>query len=114
MIFPQGFYEYSLLKFADKAIVDTSSITGHYGVYSKVFIGPCEVSGVIHPGTYLANASLISSKEAGPMRSFVGINQGEPGLSIVDALNTNRSKLSVEDAIHDSNIHDFSSESSNV
>merc|ERR1740124_1009420 len=70
-IFSSVFYEYSLLTFADKTIADATHINGHYAVYGDVTIGPCMVSGVMHPGTFAANAS-ITAKESGPLRIFVG------------------------------------------
>lgn len=72
LLFPQRFYDYSFLKFSNKAIVDLAGVTGHYGVNEHVTIGPCEVAGVVHPANYVANASLAGQQDTGPMRSFVG------------------------------------------
>jgi hypothetical protein len=40
-------------------------------LYNKINIGPCKVGGVIHEGTFAANA-LVTSEESGPWHSFVG------------------------------------------
>jgi hypothetical protein len=72
ILFPFRMYEYSLLKFSDKTIIDASSqIVAHYALYDNIIIGPCDVGGVIHQGTIAANA-LITAEESGPFRGYVG------------------------------------------
>jgi hypothetical protein len=70
-------YEFSKMIFAENTIVDSSHITGHYAVYGDVTIGHCKVSGILHQGTYAANA-LITSSVSGPMRAFVGTYPKHP------------------------------------
>ena len=53
--------------FAENTIVDSSHISGHYAVYGDITIGHCKVSGILHQGTYAANA-LITSSVSGPMK----------------------------------------------
>ena len=71
ILLPSRIYEFSQMIFAENTIVDSSHITGHYAVYGDVTIGHCKVSGILHEGTYAANA-LITSSVSGPMRAFVG------------------------------------------
>jgi hypothetical protein len=71
LLFPHRMYEYSYITVADRTILDGSQITGHYVVHNDITIGPCKVSGVMHEGTYAANA-LIIEDESAPLRTFVG------------------------------------------
>ena len=77
ILLPSRIYEFSKMNFAEKTIVDSSHITGHYAVYGDVTIGHCKVSGILHGGTYAANA-LITSSVSGPMRAFVGTYPKHP------------------------------------
>jgi len=71
LLFPSRIYEFSMIAFSDKAIVDSDHITGHYAVYGNITIGPCRVGGVSCGRNYVANA-LSTNIESGPMRAFVG------------------------------------------
>ena len=44
---------------------------------ADITIGHCQVSGILHQGTYAANA-LITSSVSGPMRAFVGTYPKNP------------------------------------
>ena len=77
ILLPSRIYEFSKMNFAEKIIVDSSHITGHYAVYGDVAIGHCKVSGILHQGTYAANA-LITSSVSRPMRSFIGTYPNNP------------------------------------
>jgi hypothetical protein len=70
LIYPHRMYEYSYVTVADKTIIDASQITGHYAVYGDVTLGPCKVAGVMHEGTYAANACIVS-EESESWRTFV-------------------------------------------
>ena len=71
ILLPSRIYEFSQMIFAEKTIVDSSHIQGHYAVYGDVTIGHCKVSGILHEGTFAANA-LITNSVSGPVRAFVG------------------------------------------
>ncbi len=89
-------YDYPFITLSDKAVVDNSpgtSIIGHYVVYNKVTIGPCKVGGIIHEGTFAANA-LLTSKESGPWRTFIGTyNEQGDSSSISLDLSSKGSKI---------------------
>merc|ERR1712107_642317 len=70
LLFPQRLYEISLLQFNDRTIVDSSFVTGHYEIYGKLAIGPCQVGGVLHEGSCALNALVLSGSD--PWRAFVG------------------------------------------
>merc|ERR1712156_101118 len=74
LIFEGEIYEHRFITILDKTLIDDSpGITGHFAIYDDITIGPCKVGGVIHPGTWVANANLSPSrKESGPWRTFVG------------------------------------------
>ena len=74
LVMPQRMYEYSLLSFGDKTIIDSAQICGHYAVYNEITVGPCRITGTMHPGCCAANAE-ISFSEVGPLRAFVGNKQ---------------------------------------
>jgi len=75
LLFPQRLHEFSLLRFLDRTIVDSSHVTGHYGIYNEIVIGPCRVGGVLREGVYAANALVLSGSD--PWRAFVGTYQGQ-------------------------------------
>jgi hypothetical protein len=77
ILLPSRIYEFSKMIFTEKTIVDSSHISGHYAVYGDITIGHCKVSGILHQGTYAANA-LITSSVSGPMRAFVGTYPTNP------------------------------------
>lgn len=72
---PFRMYEHSSITVADKTIVDSSQITGHYAVYGEVTLGPTRLQGVLHEGSYVANAT-INSTETESWRAVVGRNDG--------------------------------------
>jgi acyl-CoA synthetase (AMP-forming)/AMP-acid ligase II/acyl carrier protein len=74
LLMPSRMYEYSYLTFGNRAVIDSSQICGHYAVYNEITVGPCKVTGTMHMGSYVANA-LVTSKESGPYRGFVGNHQ---------------------------------------
>ncbi len=71
LLYPHRMYEYSHIAVADRTIIDGSQITGHYVIYGDVVLGPCKVSGIMHEGSYAANAFIVSD-ESEHMRAFVG------------------------------------------
>ena len=74
LLYQDGMYEYSYVTVADEKIVDAFQITVHYVVYGDVTLGPCKVAGVMHEGTYAANACIVS-EESESWRTFVGTYQ---------------------------------------
>ena len=72
LLYQDGMYEYSYVTVADEKIVDAFQITVHYVVYGNATLGPCKVSGVMHEGTYAANACIVASEESESWRTFVG------------------------------------------
>ena len=71
-VFESEIYNHPLIILSDKIVIDqAANITGHYVIYNKITIGPCKVGGIIHEGTYAANA-LITSKASRPWRTFIG------------------------------------------
>jgi acyl-CoA synthetase (AMP-forming)/AMP-acid ligase II len=78
LMFPHRLYEYSYITVAEKTIIDGSQITGHYAVYGDVVVGPCKVSGVMHEGSYAANARIVA-KESEHLRVFIGTFEQDAG-----------------------------------
>jgi hypothetical protein len=78
LMFPHRLYEYSYITVAEKTIIDGSQITGHYAVYGDVVVGPCKVSGVMHEGSYAANARIVA-KESEHLRVFIGTYEQDAG-----------------------------------
>ena len=74
LLLPHRMYEYSYITIAENTIVDSSQITGHYAIYGDITVGHCRLSGVMHEGTYAANA-MIAAGESDPWRAFVGSYQ---------------------------------------
>ena len=72
LLFPSRMYEHCHITMTDKTIIDSLHVTGHYALYDQINIGPCVVSGTVHSSSYVANASMSSSPESGPCRTFVG------------------------------------------
>ena len=73
---PFRMYEHSFVTVADKTIVDSSQITGHYAIHGDVTVGPTRLNGVLHEGSYVANAT-IDSKETECWRAIVGMDADE-------------------------------------
>ena len=71
LIYPQRIHEFPFITVSDETIIDGSHITGHYVVHNNIKLGPSSFSGILHEGTYAANA-LLADKESGPLRAFVG------------------------------------------
>ena len=74
LMYPHRLYEHSYVSVADKNIIDGSQITGHYVVYGDVVVGSSNVSGVMHEGSYAANARIVSD-ESENLRTFIGTYQ---------------------------------------
>jgi len=72
LLFPNMLHDFSLLSFEDKTIADSSIITGHYVVYNSVVLGPSCISGILHEGTYAANASICAIESEPCWRAFIG------------------------------------------
>ena len=100
-VFEAKMYEHKFITLADKTLLDQSpGVTdGHYVVYDKITIGPCKVGGVLHEGTFAANAVLLSD-ESGPWRISVG-TYGKDDLDVI--ITTNHEK-EVIDSSPDENI----------
>ena len=93
LVLEGSIYEFPFITLSDKAVIDqTPGLTGHYVVYNKITIGPCKVGGIIHEGTYAANA-LITSKESGPWRTFIGTYNDQRESSNSLGMSHNGSKL---------------------
>jgi len=71
LLYPHRFYEHPYISITDKTVVDGAYISGHYAVYSEIYLGPSKVSGVMHEWSYAANA-LVVAKESDPWRANVG------------------------------------------
>ena len=74
LMYPDRIYEHQLLSVADKTIIDGSQITGHYIVFGDLVVGPCKVAGVMHEGTYAANA-YVNPGETECYRAFIGTHE---------------------------------------
>lgn len=74
LLFPQRMYEFPYITIADKTIVDNSHVSGHYAVYNDVNLGPTNISGVLHEGSYATNTSIVK-EESEAWRSFVGMSE---------------------------------------
>ena len=68
-------YDFGLLTFQDRTILDTSVACGHSGSSRGLELGPTTLTGVIHPCcAVLANTNLTGLTEIEPFR-FVVPNQ---------------------------------------
>lgn len=64
-------YDPAYITFTDRTISDGATIVGHYGLYNKLVLGPCHVSGLIHQQTFAMANTVVTAEESGPGRALV-------------------------------------------
>jgi len=75
LYFGNRLYDFHLLTFADRTIVDESHVTGHYGVLQSMTLGRCYVSGVLHRNCFVMANSVVRDEQSGPNRVILGEEQ---------------------------------------
>lgn len=66
----QNMFDHSNLEFADKTILDSSCVFGHYAIFDKITVGPCRMQGTIHPYSTVSCFD-VKTRESGPAVAYV-------------------------------------------
>lgn len=70
--FGTAIYDFPMLTFRDRTIIDDAHVSGHYVVFDKLSLQETQLEGVVHPGTYCPGGSTLSSPESGPWKVYLG------------------------------------------
>ena len=65
-------YDYCLLHFEDRTVVDDSFVCGHYAVFDNFTTAETTVGGIIHPGSCILAGACVTEAENGPWKFFIG------------------------------------------
>ncbi|CAB9513793.1 hypothetical protein SEMRO_613_G175590.1 [Seminavis robusta] len=62
--------EFANCHFQGNSIVDNFCPRGHYYDINGLTLGHIYVSGIVHPGCYIAAGAVVNGEENGPWKSF--------------------------------------------
>jgi hypothetical protein len=54
-------------------VIDEASVSGHYAVFQEFTVGPCQVAGTIHEGSWLSVGTVVTEPETGPLRALYSL-----------------------------------------
>lgn len=94
-------YDFPYITFSDRTIVDEALITGHFGIYGNITLGPTLVSGILHQGSFAMANAIMSEKETCPRRGSVNNRftraSSSPGTEILDNVDSHLKEIFVDD-----------------
>jgi hypothetical protein len=72
LFFGNRIYDFPfLVDIADKTVIDNCWVNGHFVVFQDIQLGPCHVSGVLHPYCFAMANARVTQAETGPFRAIM-------------------------------------------